>query len=137
MHKEAETEESFQAVNEREISAVQKSESILEIASSDSSVKPMIDLDQRRIQSEQVKAKGRLMPDSALTTYFGKPAFHTYGRVNTNPAQGGLCYGDYLKSHNINPHSGNNRPKTVQGYERTMLGNAIVSYTKNQIKVEH
>jgi hypothetical protein len=62
------------------------------------------------------------MPDSALTTYFGKPAWHAYGHANVKPAQGGLIYGDYLKSHNINPHSGANRPSTVQGYERTMRG---------------
>jgi hypothetical protein len=29
---------------------------------------------------------GRLMADSALTTYFGKPAFHAYGNRNINPA---------------------------------------------------
>lgn len=62
------------------------------------------------------------MPDSALTTYFGKPAWHAYGNANVNPAQGGLIYGDYMKSHNINPHSGSNKPKAIQGYERTMRG---------------
>jgi hypothetical protein len=65
------------------------------------------------------------MPDSALTTYFGKPAWHTYGNANVNPCHGGLVYGDYLKSHNINPHSGDNMPQTVQGYERTMLGRQV------------
>jgi len=53
------------------------------------------------------------MADSALTTYFGKPAFHAYGNSNINPAQGGLIYGDYLKTHNINPHSGDNNPLGV------------------------
>lgn len=64
-------------------------------------------------RTEELKGRGRLMPDSALTTYFGKPAWHTYGRVNVKPAQGGLVYGDYLKSHNINPHSGANNPETI------------------------
>lgn len=31
-------------------------------------------------------------------------------------------YGDYMKTHNINPHSGANKPKHVQGYESAMLG---------------
>ena len=62
------------------------------------------------------------MADSALTTYFGKPAFHTYGNSNIHPAQGGLVYGDYLKTHNINPHSGDNNPQGVQVYKRAMRG---------------
>jgi len=35
----------------------------------------------------------RWLPDSAFTTYFGKPAFHLYGKGNTNPAVGGNVYG--------------------------------------------
>lgn len=66
--------------------------------------------------------KGRLLSDSAITTYFGKPSFHAYGNGNTHPAQGGLIYGDYLKSHNINPHSGDNKPDRVQIYARAMRG---------------
>ena len=66
-----------------------------------------------KYRTEQLKQKGRLMPDSALTTYFGKPAWHAYGNGNVNPAQGGLIYGDYMKSHNINPHSGTNKPSQV------------------------
>ena len=62
------------------------------------------------------------MADSALTTYFGKPAFHAYGNSNIHPAQGGLIYGDYLKTHNINPHSGDNNPLAVQVYKRAMRG---------------
>jgi len=30
-----------------------------------------------------------------------------------NPGQGGLVYGDYLKTHSINPHSGDNKPELV------------------------
>lgn len=62
------------------------------------------------------------MADTALTTYFGKPAFHAYGNSNLNPAQGGLIYGDYMKTHNINPHSGDNNPRGVQVYKRAMRG---------------
>lgn len=62
------------------------------------------------------------MPDSALTTYFGKPAFHAYGNGNTNPGQGGLIYGDYMKTHSINPHSGDNKPDMLQCYTRAMRG---------------
>jgi len=71
---------------------------------------------------EELKMKGRLLSDSAITTYFGKPTFHAYGNKNTHPTQGGLVYGDYMKTHNINPHSGGNRPKSVQIYARAMRG---------------
>lgn len=52
----------------------------------------------------------RWLPDSAFTTYFGKPAFHAYGMGNTNPTYGGPIYGNYLLSHSINPECGTNKP---------------------------
>jgi len=42
---------------------------------------------------KKLKLEGRLLPDSAMTTYFGKPAFHAYGNGNVRPASGGLIYG--------------------------------------------
>jgi hypothetical protein len=82
---------------------------------------PMINFKERELTSAErnnvqtkikdLKMKGRLMADSALTTYFGKPAFHAYGNGNLQPGQGGLIYGDYMKTHSINPHSGDNKPE--------------------------
>ena len=69
----------------------------------------------------QLRLEGRLLPDSAYTTYFGKPAFHAYGNGNTNPTNGGLSYGQYMKTHNINPHSGANQPEFGQTYAHAML----------------
>ena len=69
---------------------------------------------------EALKLEGRLLPDSALTTYFGKPAWHAYGNGNTRPTNGGLMYGSYLKTHNINPHSGANKPDHIQVYQQAM-----------------
>jgi len=37
-------------------------------------------------KTKELKLKGRLMPDSAITTFFGKPAWHAYGHANINPA---------------------------------------------------
>ena len=74
------------------------------------------------------------MADSALTTYFGKPAFHPYGNANVLPAQGGLVYGDYMKTHNINPHSGDNHPEYRQCYERAMIGNMKVKKSTGKNK---
>jgi hypothetical protein len=60
---------------------------------------------------ENFKGPTRWLPDSAFTTYFGKPAFHSYGMANINPVNGGNIYGQYMLSHNINPESGNNLPQ--------------------------
>ena len=70
---------------------------------------------------KELKLAGRLLPDSAYTTYFGKPAFHAYGNANTKPTVGGLSYGQYLRTHSINPHSGDNKPEYIQVYAHAML----------------
>lgn len=82
----------------------------------------------RSIQEKMKKLKldGRLLPDSAMTTYFGKPAFHAYGNGNTRPASGGFIYGQYLKTHNINPHSGDNKPENAQVFARAMVNPHVV-----------
>ena len=79
-----------------------------------------------REKMKKLKLEGRLLPDSAMTTYFGKPAFHAYGNGNVRPASGGLVYGQYLKTHNINPHSGDNKPEYVQVYGRAMVNPKVV-----------
>ena len=63
----------------------------------------------------------RWLPNSAFTTYFGKPAFENYGYGNTNPVYGGLFYGNYMLTHNINPIDGENKPDTKQVYSSAML----------------
>ena len=60
---------------------------------------------------KELKLSSRWLPDSAMTTYFGKPAFHAYGNANTKPAFGGTIYGQYMKTFNINPHAGGNKPE--------------------------
>ena len=41
----------------------------------------------------EIKSTSRWLPDSAMTTYFGKPAFHPYGNGNVKPTVGGTIYG--------------------------------------------
>lgn len=74
---------------------------------------------------KELKKCSRWLPDSALTTYFGKPAFHAYGNGNTDPTYGGSMYGQYLLTHNINPHSGGNKPEFSQVHGRAMLGGTV------------
>jgi len=59
----------------------------------------------------------RWLPDSSFTTYFGKPAFHAYGKGNVKPVVGGVNYGQNLLSHNINPECGNHPPLYQQVYD--------------------
>jgi len=33
-------------------------------------------------RTAELKMKGRLLADSAITTYFGRPTFHAYGNAN-------------------------------------------------------
>lgn len=63
----------------------------------------------------------RWLPNSAFKTYFGKPPFENYGRGNVRPTVGGPFYGDYMKSHNINPHAGDNKPEFKQIYDHADL----------------
>ena len=52
----------------------------------------------------------RWLPDSSFATYCGKAPWHCYGKGNVNPTVGGLNYGSYLLSHNINSESGDKAP---------------------------
>lgn len=59
----------------------------------------------------------RWLPNSAFMTYFGKPPFENYGKGNVNPPTGGVLYGEYMKTHNVNPHRGPSAPRYKQVYE--------------------
>ena len=74
---------------------------------------------------KELKKCSRWLPDSALTTYFGKPAFHAYGSGNTDPTYGGSMYGQFMLTHNINPHAGGNKPEFSQIHGRAMLGGTV------------
>ena len=63
----------------------------------------------------------RWLPNSTFTTYFGKPAFENYGYGNTNPVYGGLFYGNYMLTHNMNPIDGANHPPEKQVYSSAMM----------------
>ena len=74
----------------------------------------------------------RWLPNSAFQTYFGKPAFENYGMGNVKPPSGGMVYGNYLLSHNVNPHKGEvmkykdalillqKEPKYVQSFKNAL-----------------
>ena len=59
---------------------------------------------------DNLNSTTRWLADSAFTTYFGKPAFHLYGKANINPTVGGEVYGNYMLTHNVNPECGEHLP---------------------------
>jgi len=87
-------------------------------------------LDRRKDRIKRLNETTRWLPNSAFKTYFGRPPFENYGRGNINPTVGGSIYGDYLKSHNVNPHSGANKPEFKQVY--TQADFAATRYPESQ-----
>jgi hypothetical protein len=75
----------------------------------------------------------RWLPNSGFQTYYGKPAFENYGFRNTNPSWGGLMYGSYLKSFNINPQRGANQPKFDQVFISSQLAADRVNYDRDHM----
>jgi hypothetical protein len=53
------------------------------------------------------------MADSSFTTYFGKPAFHPYGKGNVNPA----TPASKMLSHNINACTGKQKAEYAQVFD--------------------
>lgn len=73
------------------------------------------EVDKREIEIRKKNLKDfkyhtRGLPDSAFTTYFGKPAFAHYGA-----AAKGKCISKH-KSHSVMPHAGSNQPEFVQSH---------------------
>lgn len=67
----------------------------------------------------------RWLPDSSFTTYFGKPAFHAYGKGNVKPTVGGVNYGLNLLTHNINAECGENPPLYQQVYDSALKAGIV------------
>ena len=86
---------------------------------------------ERKAAAEMKKRKSeflnttRWLPDSAFTTYFGKPAFHPYGKGNINPTVGGVNYGHNLLTHNINAECGDNPPLYQQVYDSALKAGIV------------
>ena len=85
------------------------------------------------VRIKKFKEQTRWLSNTGFQKYFGKPAFENYGRGNTNPVWGGPMYGNYLKTHNINPQRGTNDPKYEQVFYSTQLASKKINYNKNNI----
>ena len=75
-------------------------------------------------KQQEFVATTRWLPDTAFTTYYGKPAFHAYGKSNikpTNPNQ-------KMLTHNINAATGKQNSEFYQVYDSALL--AGINHTK-------
>jgi hypothetical protein len=68
-------------------------------------------------RTEKQISISRWKADTHTRSLHGKPIWHSYGNKNINPAVGGVVYGQYLLSHNIHPHVGDNCPTYQQVYD--------------------
>ena len=59
------------------------------------------------------------MPNSAIKLFYEKPCLESYGRKNTK-GSGGVVYGDFMKTHNVQPHRHGNSPKKYQSYRSAL-----------------
>lgn len=64
----------------------------------------------------EINATTRWLADSAFTTYFGKPAFHAYGKGNVKP----LNPAHKLLTHNINAATGRQKAQFQQVYDSAL-----------------
>lgn len=69
-------------------------------------------------------ATTRWLADSSFMTYYGKPAFHAYGKGNVNPVNPA----QKLLTHNINAATGKQTSEFQQVYDSAYKG----GLTKNQ-----
>ena len=99
--------------NATSASANKKANAALAVAVQEEQLKELTQgqINELNSKLQEMKKCSRWLPDSAQFTFFGKPPFHAYGNGNTDPTVGGGVYGQYMKTHNINPHAGGNRPK--------------------------
>lgn len=86
----------------------------------------------REDRIQKFKEQTRWLPNSAFQTYYGKPAFESYGMGNTNPTWGGLGYGSYMISHNVNPHRYPNKPSIKQVTSSSELSKSKYDHIKEK-----
>ncbi|KAL4488372.1 hypothetical protein ABPG72_019222 [Tetrahymena utriculariae] len=77
-------------------------------------------LKQRENRIQKFAENSRQLPNSAFTTYYGKPAFENYGNANVKDKNQSFISGNYLKSHNVNPHRGETQPEYEQTFQNAI-----------------
>ena len=68
-----------------------------------------------------MRNESRYLSDTAFRKIFSRQVFENYGNANTIDHNDGFVYGNYLKSHNINLHTGNNLPNTEETFYHALV----------------
>lgn len=79
-------------------------------------------IEEREEKIRKFKYYTRDLPNSAFTTYYGKPAFESYGRCNSQA---------HMRSHNVMPHKGENNPKQQESYFGALYHGKKVNHTNH------
>ena len=61
---------------------------------------------------KDLKPYTRTLSNSAFSKFYQRACPEAYGKNSTK--QGGVCYGDFMKTHNIMPHTLDSKPQTYQ-----------------------
>ena len=75
----------------------------------------------RKKNIEEFRLDTRELPDSAFTTYFGKPAFAHYGSGSKEQTI------SKHKSHSVMPHAGPNHPEFVQSHRGALTQANVIN----------
>lgn len=98
--------------------------------------KPILNRSSTNKEAERIKKfdeQTRWLANTSYQTYYGKPAFENYGMGNTHPVWGGVGYGSYLKTFNINPQRGSNRPPYEQVFTSSAYASFKMDYDKSHL----
>lgn len=65
---------------------------------------------------KKMRNESRYLSDTGFRKYFDRQVFENYGNANVHDHNDGFVYGNYLKTHNINPHTQQNLPQTEETF---------------------
>ena len=71
----------------------------------------------KKKKSKSKKKKSKSKSKKRKANAGTRPPFVNYGNKNVTPAAGGFLYGNYLHSHNVNPHRCPNSPEYKESYK--------------------
>jgi hypothetical protein len=70
---------------------------------------------------KDLKNQSRYLSNTAFRKYFDRQCFENYGNQNVHHKGDGFVYGNYLKTYNINPHTGNNMPNNQETFYHALV----------------
>ena len=75
-----------------------------------------------------MRQQSRYLSDTAFRKYFKRQCFENYGRNNVSSKADGFVYGNYMKTYNINPHTGENMPINEETFYHALVSGSPEKY---------